>query len=182
MITGRPAARRRSRVVIGAAVAAAVLCAINPGVAGARPIQPDPPAAVGSLDGFRLGHLPAGLGPMVSDFAYEWDDVSFRTRTWERGPDAAGGYHVDLLVGVLRSARLTDPQALRDFLAVYLERDPHQWKLDDYNREPYRGFAEPGRVFFMVRPGVAVQVAADEGEVVSQDELIATADGIEPEH
>lgn len=174
------ASARRCLVVIGAAVAATALCAISPGPAGAGPDPGPDPAATTTLDGFRLGHLPDGLGAMVSDFDYEWDDVSFRTRVWERGPDAEGGYHVDLLAAVLRGDRLTDPDALRDFLAEYLERDPKQWALQPYERDAYHGYADTGRVFFLVRPGVAVQVAADEGGVVSQDELIATADGVEP--
>jgi hypothetical protein len=177
-IPAMPAITRRGLVILGAALATSALCAITPEPADAKP---DPDAAVRQLDGFTLGHLPAGLGPMVSDFDYEWDDVSFRTRVWERGPDADGAYHVDLRAAVLRSDRLTDPAALRDFLAVYLERDPQHWALEHYDRAAYHGFAEPGRVFFLVARGVAVQVATGEGSDVGQDELIATADGIEPE-
>lgn len=171
------ATARRCIVVIGAAVAATALCSISPEPVGAGP---DPAAAGSTLDGFTLGHLPDGLGPMVSDFDYEWDDVSFRTRVWEHGPDAERNYHVDLQAAVLRGDRLTDPAALRDFLADYLERDRKEWALQRYDRDAYHGFAEPGRVFFLVRPGVAVQVAADQGSVVNQDDLIATANGIEP--
>lgn len=170
------ATARRCLVVIGAAVAATALCSLSPEPARAG----SGPATTGTLDGFTLGHLPDGLGPMVSDFDYEWDDVSFRTRVWERGPDPAGNYHVDLRAAVLRGDRLTDPEELRGFLAEYLERDPQQWELRRYDRDTYHGFAETGRVFFLVRPGVAVQVAAEEGSVVSQEELVATADGIEP--
>ncbi|MGH4024474.1 MAG: hypothetical protein ACRDRV_07795 [Pseudonocardiaceae bacterium] len=171
------ATARRCLVVIGAAVAATALCSISPDPGHA---SPDPAAATGTLDGFTLGHLPDGLGPMVSDFDYEWDDVSFRTRVWERGPDPAGSYHVDLRAAVLRGERLTDPDALRGFLAEYLERDPEQWELQRYDRDAYHGFADSGRVFFLVRPGVAVQVATEEGSVVSREELVATADGVEP--
>ena len=91
-----------------------------------------------------------------------------------------GGYRVDLLAAVLSGDRLSDPDALRDFLAEYLEQDPQQWALQRYDRGSYHGYTAPGRVFFLVRPGVAVQVAADEKSVVSRDELIATADGVEP--
>lgn len=172
-----PALTRRSLVVLGAALVAAALCSTAPGAAGA---SPGPPGAHSTLDGFTLGHLPDGLGPMVSDFDYEWDDVGFRTRVWERGPDADGGYHVDLRAAVLRGDRLTDPEALREFLAEYLERDPQQWSLEPYRRGPYQGFVESGRIFFLVRPGVAVQVMTHEGGPVSQRELLATADAIEP--
>lgn len=170
-------ATTRRLVVIGTAVAATALCSISPDPAAA---SSGPAATAGTLDGFTLGHLPDGLGPMVSDFDYEWDDVSFHTRVWERGPDPAGAYHVDLRAGVLRSDRLTDPDALRGFLAEYLERDPQQWELQPYHRDAYRGFTAPGRVFFLVRPGVAVQVATEEGSGVSRQELVATADGVEP--
>lgn len=170
-------ASTRRLVVLGAAVAATVLCSMSPDPAAA---SSGPAAATGPLDGFTLGHLPDGLGPMVSDFDYEWDEVSFRTRVWEHGPDPAGGYHVDLRAGVLRSDRLTDPAALRGFLADYLERDPQQWQLQRYDRDSYHGFTAAGRVFFLVRPGVAVQVATEEGSVVSQEELLATADGVAP--
>ncbi|HEX2297789.1 MAG TPA: hypothetical protein VHH34_04595 [Pseudonocardiaceae bacterium] len=171
------ATARRCLVVIGAAIAVTALCSISPEPARAG----SGPAAAGDpLDGFTLGHLPEGLGPMVSDFDYEWDDVSFRTRVWERGPDPDGSYHVDLRAAVLRGDRLTDPDALRSFLAEYLERDPQQWELQRYDRATYHGFADTGRVFFLVRPGVAVQVATEEGSVVSRQELLATADGIEP--
>lgn len=173
----RSATARRGLLVICAGLTATALCAMTPEPGAA---SPDSAAAAATLDGFRLAQLPDGLGPMVSDFDYDWDDVGFRTRVWERGPDADGAYHVDLRVGVLRSGRFTDPEAVRDFLAVYLERDPRQWALDDYRREPYRGFTEAGRVFFLAGPGVAVQVSAREGGVVSQDELVAVADGVEP--
>lgn len=176
---------RRHLIVLGAAVAATALCSIGPGPAAAGPgpdAGPDAgPAATGNpLDGFSFGYLPEGLGPMVSDFDYEWGEVSFRTRVWERGPDAEGNHHVDLRAAVLRGDRLTGPEALRAFLAEYLERDPRHWAVQPYERDAYRGYTEPGRVFFLARPGVAVQVAADEGGMVGPDELIATADGIEP--
>ena len=168
---------RRCLVVIGAAVAATALCSISPEPARAGSGQA---AATETLDGFTLTHLPEGLGPLVSDFDYEWDDVSFRTRVWERGPDPAGGYRVDLRAAVLRGDRLTDPDALRGFLAEYLERDPQQWELQRYDRDNYHGYADAGRVFFLVHPGVAVQVATEDGSGVSRQELLATADGIEP--
>ena len=139
-------------------------------------------ASTATLDGFTLGHLPAGLGPLVSDFDYECNDVTLRTRVWERGPDPDGNYRVDLQVWVLRGEGLTDPVTLRNFLAEYLERDPDQWAPEHYDRGSYHGFVAPGRVFFLVQPGVAVQVAggsAGEGPVDS-NALLATANGIEP--
>lgn len=174
-----PSARRP--VVLGAAVAAIALCSLGPGPAAGQPDRAaGPSAAQDTLDGFRFGYLPEQLGPTASDFDYEWDDVGFRTRVWERGPDAEGAHHVDLRAAVLRGDRLTDPEALREFLAGYLERDPRHWALQPYQRDSYHGYRTADRVFFLARPGVAVQVAADEGSVVGPETLIATADGIEP--
>ncbi|HEY2762777.1 MAG TPA: hypothetical protein VGJ13_01970 [Pseudonocardiaceae bacterium] len=174
------ATARRYLVVIGETVAATAVCS-----AGPEPVGANADPSIAPLDGFTLRHLPDRLGPIVSDVDYEWDDVSFRTRVWERGPDAESGYHVDLTAAVLRGERLTDPDALRDFLADYLDHDPQQWPLQRYDRNSCHGFATSGfatseRVFFLFRPGVAVQVVADEGNVVTPDELIAIADGIEP--
>ncbi|MFN2497099.1 MAG: hypothetical protein ABR608_14525 [Pseudonocardiaceae bacterium] len=148
-----------------------------------RPPGPEPAAAstegATTLDGFTLGQLPDGLGPLVSDFDYESDDVTFRTRVWERGPDTDGKYSVDLQIWVLRGDRLTDPAALRDFLAEYLGHDPQDWALERYDRDTYHGFIASGRVFFLVQPGVAVQVSA-EGGTVDSAELLATANRIQP--
>ncbi|HEX2300316.1 MAG TPA: hypothetical protein VHH34_17685, partial [Pseudonocardiaceae bacterium] len=143
---------RRRLVMLGAAVAAIALCSIGPGTAAAGP-DPDagPAATENTLDGFSFGYLPQQRGPLVSDFDYEWGEVSFRTRVWERGPDAEGNHHVDLRAAVLRGDRLTDPEALHDFLAEYLERDPQHWALQRYERGGYRGYTGPGRVFFLAR-------------------------------
>jgi hypothetical protein len=168
---------RRSLVVLGLAVAATAF-SMSSGPAGPEPAAASTESAT-TLDGFTLGHLPDGLGPLVSDFDYEWGDVAFRTRVWERGPDADGNFSVDLQIGVLRGDRLTDPVALRDFLAEYLEHDPQDWPLERYDRDGYHGFVAPGRVFFLVQPGVAVQASAPDS-TVTQDELLATANGIEP--
>lgn len=162
---------------------AAALWSIGPGSAGANP---DPAAASNAssdetttLDGFTLGYLPDGLGPQVSDFVYEWGEVSFHTRVWERGPDSEGNHSVDLQAAVLRGDRLTDPDALRDFLTEYLEQDPQTWAREPYERGGYRGFIASGRVFFLAHSGVAVMVSAD-GPVVDSHELLAIANGIEP--
>ncbi|GAB3862394.1 hypothetical protein GCM10029963_68480 [Micromonospora andamanensis] len=60
----------------------------------------------GTLDGFRIGQVPEGVGDEVSDFASEWDDVGLASRVWERQtPD---GHRVDLRVHVLRLTSVTD--------------------------------------------------------------------------
>jgi hypothetical protein len=171
---------RRCLIALGVTAAVTALWSLNPEPAGAGP---DSAAASATgpttLDGFTLQYLPDGLGPSISDFDYEWEEVAFHSRVWERGPDAEGNHSVDLQVGVLRGDRLTDPEALRDFLAEYLEQDPQEWELRPYARGEYRGFVAPGRVFFLVQPGVAVQASAD-GSVVDSTELLAIADGVEP--
>jgi len=123
------------------------------------PAHGPPPPSPTALDGYVLGRLPPGLGPRVTDHAYEWGDdppqtVAFHERVWERGPDASGGYHVDLTVAVLRGKRLSDPAALRAFLAEYLERDASAWRPHAFAGRP--GFTGTDDACFLDRPGVAV--------------------------
>lgn len=165
---------RRSVIVFGVALAAgALVSAVAPNSAAARSPAPVVSCA-GGLDGFTLGWLPDGLGPLVSDFDYDWNDVTFRTRVWERGPDPVEGYQVDLRVKVLRSDRLTDPDALRTFLAEYHEIDPGTWSLEPFVDGARRGFAEPGRVLFLVEPGTAIELNAEHARV-EQQSLLRTA-------
>ncbi|MGV9309218.1 hypothetical protein ACWDLG_38105 [Nonomuraea sp. NPDC003727] len=116
--------------------------------------------AGGPLDGFEIGHVPRGVGDRVSDFSYEWEDVRFAARVWERRLDD-GGFRVDLRVLVLRGERLSTPRALRGFLSEYLEGDLR----DTAHR--------------LVEPGVAVVVRID-GARFGREELRATATGIRP--
>ncbi|MFE3453274.1 hypothetical protein ACFXJ8_30550 [Nonomuraea sp. NPDC059194] len=114
----------------------------------------------GLLDGFEIGHVPPGVGEQVSDFSYEWEEVRFASRVWERRLDD-GSHRVDLTVLVLRGERLSTPAALRAFLSSYYEGD-----LAD---AAYR----------LVEPGVAVVVKMD-GDRFGPGELRATAAGIRP--
>ncbi|SBT49243.1 hypothetical protein [Micromonospora narathiwatensis] len=129
------------------------------------------------LDGFVLGHLPAGTGELVEDFTYEWDDVAFNSRVWEREID--GGHQVDLQVLVLRGPRLATAAALRDFLAEYHERDPDAWALSEFQPGEAAGFIGENEAFWLVEPGVAVQVRFPTGRF-GADELRATALGVRP--
>jgi hypothetical protein len=113
----------------------------------------------GELDGFHLGHLPAGVGSEVSDFASEWDEVSFATRVWER--QVAEGYRVDLRVHVLRGDRLTDLTALHDFLADYHERDPAGGEWAEFAHPDGPGLVGDGEAFWLVESGVGVDVLVD---------------------
>lgn len=131
----------------------------------------------GELDGFVVGYVPAGIGTEVSDFATEWEDVRFHTRVWER--QVAEGYRVDLRVHVLRGARLGTLDALRDFLAAYHERDAAGWQPAAFDNGGVPGLIGDGEAFWLVEPGVAVDVLADP-ELVPEAELRAVAAAIRP--
>ncbi|GHJ06693.1 hypothetical protein TPA0907_10600 [Micromonospora humidisoli] len=113
----------------------------------------------GDLDGFHVGWVPEGAGDLVSDFASEWDDVTFATRVWERAVD--DGHRVDLRVHVLRGDRLTSLVQVREFLAGYHERDSAEWPLAEFGRAEGVGLAGGGEAFWLVRPGLAVDVLVD---------------------
>ncbi|SCE66923.1 hypothetical protein GA0070216_101267 [Micromonospora matsumotoense] len=113
----------------------------------------------GELDGFHVGWVPAEAGDLVSDFASEWEDVTFATRVWERPVEA--GYQVDLRVHVLRGEQLTTLVRLHEFLAGYHERDSAEWPLAEFARGGDVGLAGGGEAFWLVRPGLAVDVLVD---------------------
>ncbi|WBB75377.1 hypothetical protein O7602_07640 [Micromonospora sp. WMMD1128] len=129
----------------------------------------------GELDGFHIGFLPPGIGEVGSDFASEWEDVSFATRVWER--QVEDGYRVDLRVHVLRGERLTDLGAVRAFLADYHERDGGAWELADFAHPDGPGLIGAAEAFWLVEPGVAVDVLVDP-EVVDAGALRSIADGM----
>ncbi|NLU77555.1 hypothetical protein HCA58_03920 [Micromonospora sp. HNM0581] len=108
------------------------------------------------LDGFHVGRVPAGVGDETSDFATEWDDVSFASRVWER--QTPEGHRADLRVHVLRGDRLVDLTALRDFLCEYHERDPVGWHLREFQHGSRVGLHDEVQAFWLVEPGVAVTV------------------------
>lgn len=129
----------------------------------------------GVLDGFHIGELPDGIGEAVSDFASEWEEVSFATRVWER--QVEDGYRVDLRVHVLRGEGLVDLDAVREFLAEYQERDAATWELADFTHPDGPGLIGAGEAFWLTGPGVAVNVLADP-EVVDADALRSIAVGV----
>ncbi|MEU5939780.1 hypothetical protein ABZ807_11385 [Micromonospora sp. NPDC047548] len=110
------------------------------------------------LDGFRIGYLPPGIGELVSDFVTEWEGVRFTTRVWERPVDE--GYRVDVRVHVLRGGRLTTLANLRDFLVEYDER-PADWALIAFRHGAAEGFSDGTEAFWLVEPGVAVDLRVD---------------------
>ena len=133
-----------------------------------------PPRHLRWLDGFALRWVPPGIGPLVTDFAYEWDDVGFRSRVWESGPYPDESYRVDLQVTVMRSPSFTDVAALRGFLAEYLERDPSTWATEPFDHPEGPGFLDAGELFWLAAPGVAVRVLGG-GEQVGPRDLTRTA-------
>lgn len=135
-------------------------------------------SAAGELDGFRIRYTPCGIGS-PSDFEYEWEDVVFRSRVWETGPDEQGATKVDLMVKTIRGASLTDLAALRRFLTEYHEQ-PEDWALQAVRIGPYLGYSAGNQVFYFVRPGVGAEVTIDRSRF-SQAELLRTARGFSPE-
>ncbi|MEU7676881.1 hypothetical protein AB0C42_18960 [Micromonospora taraxaci] len=129
----------------------------------------------GDLDGFHIGHLPSGIGDLVSDFASEWEDVSFATRVWER--QVEDGHRVDLRVHVLRGERLGTLAELRDFLAEYHERDPADWELTEFQQVYSSGLIGAAEAFWLAAPGVAVDVLVDQDRFTT-DTLRAVTQGI----
>lgn len=153
-----------------AAVATAAV-AILASMSGTGP-PPAPP-----LDGFELRHLPAELGE-PSDFAYEFDDVRFTSRVWERS--TAEGSAVDLTIVVMRGDVLSDVTAVHEFLAGYHEQDAATWGQDSFDANGQPGFRTDDRVVIAVEPGVAVSVSIDWSRF-SDDDLTATALGVTPQ-
>ncbi|WP_063828583.1 hypothetical protein [Actinopolymorpha alba] len=137
----------------------------------------DPCAVAPVLDGFAICVLPRGLGSLVTDFEYEWEGVTHRSRVWETGPDKDGAYRVDLTVKVMRGASLTSLEALRDYLADYHERDPAEWKLKAFDNNGRPGYRTADEAFWWEAPGVAVSVTIN-GERYAERDLVRTAKGL----
>ncbi|MEV0789011.1 hypothetical protein [Kribbella sp. NPDC050459] len=141
--------------------------------------HPSTEQRAGTLDGFVIENLPDGLGT-PSDFEYEWEDVSFHSRVWETGPDPEGAFKVDLTVKTLRGERLTDLEAVKDFLVEYEEKEPGDWQLVPVKVGGYDGLFAGDEVFYFIEPGVAAEVTIDHERFTDED-LVDTAAGFHPE-
>ncbi|WP_155337456.1 hypothetical protein [Acrocarpospora corrugata] len=119
----------------------------------------------GELDGFVIERVP--VDGQVSDFRYEWEDVRFVSRVWEREID--GATQVDLKIAILRGARLKTPAALRAFLREYYERDPGTWHLEEFRNGPWRGYVNDSEAFWLVSEGVAITIRTPSGVVTPQE-------------
>jgi hypothetical protein len=156
------------RVLVAAA--GLVLAMAGPGMAAGGPEK-----AGGVLDGFAIGHLPRDVGPRVSDFEYEpEDEVRFTSRVWER-KRRGGGHAVDLTVIVVRADRFATLDDLREFMSGYHERDSSSWTKVQVGARP--GLKAAERVFWLVKPGVAVSVEIDVDRFGAR-ELMAVAEGV----
>ena len=165
----------RGLVAVAAAAALVTLGGPAHGAAGGAGA---PGGGAGTLDGYGLGRPPPRLGPHVSDFAYEWGGVAFRSRVWESGPDPSGGYRVDFTVAVLRGERQRDPAALRTFMAGYLERPAGSWRERAFTGRP--GFTGADDAFFLDRPGVAVYARLERPGADRRD-LLEFMEGVRPD-
>ncbi|THV43082.1 hypothetical protein [Glycomyces buryatensis] len=104
------------------------------------------------IDGLVITHLPAGLGA-ASDFEFEWGDVRFVQRVWETEIEL-GVWRVDLQIQAMRSPKLTDPAALRDFLVGYHEKDD-TWATEPLGAD---GFIGEREAFKLLSKGLAAEV------------------------
>jgi hypothetical protein len=169
----RPSSEVTMSFVGRAAVALAAVLAL---VLMAAPAVGDPRG--GELSGFTVGHLPAQVDDQTSaeDFDYEWGDVAFSTRVWEKALEG-GGARVVLQVLVMRGDRLTDLDAVREFLTEYHERSPDTWELTEFDNGGVPALHGETEAFWTPAKGVAVEVRDTFG-LVGQDELLETARGI----
>ena len=140
--------------------------------------HPSTEQRAGTLDGFVIENLPDGLGT-PSDFEYEWEDVSFHSRVWETGPDPEGAFKVDLTVKTLRGERLTDLEAVKDFLVEYEENEPGDWQLEPVKVGGYDALFAGNEVFYFIEPGVAAEVTIDHERFTDED-VLDTAAGFHP--
>lgn len=130
----------------------------------------------GTLDGFTIGHLPAPAeGASTSDFTYEWGEVAFNSRVWEKRLED-GAARVVLQVLVMRGDRLADLDTTRAFLTEYHER-AEDWSLTGFDHDGAPGLQGNAEAFWVPETGVAVEVRDPSG-LVGTDELMATARGI----
>ena len=171
----------RRRLLAGAVLTTS-LYAVMPASYAVVPPEPGvvERATAIALDGFVITHVPREVGPLESEFAYEWEDVAFRSRVWESGSDQ-DGYSVDLTVQTMRGPALTDLEAVRSYLTEYLEKDPKEWELRRLRVGRYEGYRDDDRIFWLVSPGVAASVRIDRSRFCDA-ELVGTARGFVPAH
>ena len=158
--------------LVGAMVVAALAGAASAHSPAAQH-WPDAPR----IDGFTVCLLPEGVGNLVSDFAYSFDGVDFRSKVWESGPDATGGYRQDLDVGVLRGKRLASRPALYRFLTDYEQRPSDEWRFVPFTVHGHPGYLGRDEAFWLVEPGIAIKISVDRDRFSVAD-VVLVAEGI----
>jgi hypothetical protein len=134
-----------------------------------------------TVDGFVVGWVPRSLaGDNISDFTYSFDDVDFRSKVWESGPDSSGAYHVDLDVGVLRGDALSSSAALYQFLTDYEQRPADEWHFVPFTLHGHPGYLGRDEAFWLVRPGLAVRISLNRDRFSAGD-VVMVAEGIHRE-
>lgn len=122
-----------------------------------------------------IHYLPPGLG-VSTDFEYRFARVSFTSRVWESGSNAAG-WRVDLDLLIMHGARLTTARRLHDWFIRYEQRPPAEARYVPVRMHGHRGWACRDQVFWLERPGVAVSVRLDRTRW-SRAALFRTARGV----
>lgn len=154
------------------AAALALVCAL---VLTAAPAATDPQG--GELAGFTIAHLPerAHAPASPSDFTYEWGEVHFTSRVWEKRMED-GAARVVLQVLVMRGEKLTDLDAVRAFLTEYHERSD-DWASNSFDNNGTPGLHTESEAFWVPAPRLAVEVRDPFG-LLGTEEVLATARGI----
>ena len=155
-----------------AAAALVLVCAF---VLTATPAATDPQG--GELAGFPIAHLPeqAHAPASPSDFTYEWGEVRFNSRVWEKRMED-GAARVVLQVLVMRGEKLTDLETVQDFLTEYHERSD-DWTLDPFDNHGTPGLYTESEAFWVPEPQLAVEVRDPFG-LIGPEEVLATARGV----
>lgn len=121
-----------------------------------------------TFDELSFGYLPDDLATDHSDFEFTWGDVNFVQRVWER--ETERGHRVQMQVALMSSDQLSDIESLISFLADYHEKSLEDWKLEEFTHPDGPGRSGDRRVFWLVSPGLAIQVRDPFAEV-GEDEL-----------
>lgn len=155
-------------------VAAALAC-VCVFVLTATPAATDPQG--GELAGFTIDHLPeqAHAPASSSDFVYEWGDVHFTSRVWEKRMED-GAARVILQVLVMRGEKLADLEELRTFLAEYHELSDG-WAPNPFDNNGTPALHTESEAFWVPVPQLAVEVRDPFG-LIGPEEVLATARGI----
>lgn len=128
-----------------------------------------------TFDEVSFGHLPASLVKEHSDFEFTWGEVNFVQRVWER--ETGQGHRVQMQVALMGAEQLSDIDSLIAFLAEYHEKQLEGWELKEFTHPDGPGRSGDQRVFWLARPGLAIQVR-DPFSEIGEGELAQVANGV----